>query len=473
MSLSVLLGVRVGLECKARGSRKSRSIASSEAPLLKSDSIVDEEHGLETGSRNHDADNDSIFSFYGTFEDFSQTAGAEHSDLNVAPPFVTPASASTPKKLLRWGRGALPSMPESFPAMYELIKTFPRISMAPVHLVRHRETGKQLIIKQLQNQIICNDQLLPEEAYILTKVLGDHRNILGINDIHAAGDGVHREYSNVVMDFCNGGDVNEVIDACFEQGKQVPPEFILHFVSSMIDALAFIHHGHVSLNPKTGRPIVDAHQPAILHCDIKPDNIFLNFSDESSYGLPDIMLADFGLAGFEDVQGIRGTKSYFPPEFLAADILAEQSDKNFDETHSFCSKRTDMYSFAATLYELITLRLYVPGDDIKGAFRNSNVAEHIDILFILESGLSERAEDRDLAGSWHYVSFAFKQRLQLWHDAGGRMPSWFGQSHTSASVEGSRRMQTRSRGETPSRFSIDIDEIIGLEDSCTGHGTFF
>lgn len=460
MSVSVLLAANVVSKCQNRSSRKFSAGLSSRVPILERTPIIDEEHGADGG-------NDSIFSYYGTFPSFSGMRTALTSELLFSPR----SPISMPKKLLRWPSEVLPSMPESFADTYKLIKTFPRISMAPVHLVKHRKTGKQLIIKQLRNHIFLADRALPAEAYFLTNVLGKHKNILGINTVHAASDGIHRPYSNVEMDFCSGGDLYNLIGDCNEQGKQVPVEFILHFVSSIIDALAFIHHGHISLDPETGRPIIDAEQSVVLHCDIKPDNIFLDFGEDSAYCLPEIKLADFGLAGFEGIKGIRGTRSYFPPVLLQADIRDNQSGEDDEEVAntSFCSKQSDMYSFAATLYELIFLDRYRPDVDIEAAFWDSHVSEHVDILFILQSGLSQFAQDRDSAKAWHYVSWAFKQKLQLWHDAGGRLPVWFGRGSPAAWGEESCSSRIRTRN-TSSKYSVD-DRIFVLEDSALQKST--
>lgn len=414
--------------------------------------------------------NDSLYSLYGTFEDFSQASVVEL--LSVESP--TSSISSTPKPLLPWRTSTLPSMPESFAETYELIKTFPHISMAPVHLVKHRQLGKQLIIKQLQSRYHAEGQQWPEEAYLLTKVLGTHKNIMGIEAIHTAGDGVHVPYANVVMEYASSGDLYDTIDRCIERDEEVPVEFILHFVSSMIDALAFIHHGHASYDSKSGLPVV-VDQPVILHCDIKPDNIFLNLDRDSAYGLPDIKLADFGLAGYEGLQGIRGTKSYFAPELLEADAACREDPEYWKEAQrtSFCSKQSDMYSFAATLYELITLERYRPGDDIETAFYTSHVIDHPDILLILQSGLAYWATDRDLAHSWHDVSFAFKQKLQLWYDAGGRVASWLASTEIPVDAQPvhTKPMQIESKKSAPPKSSGVIKTVV-RKDAAQRESTF-
>ncbi len=61
-----------------------------------------------------------------------------------------------------------------------------------------------------------------------------------------------------------------------------------------------------------------AHERRILHQDIKPDNFLIRIRN-STTDMPDILLADFGLAKFTEnssfaSQSVRGTPIYMPPE---------------------------------------------------------------------------------------------------------------------------------------------------------------
>jgi serine/threonine protein kinase len=297
-----------------------------------------------------------------------------------------------------------------------------------VHFVTDRITRQPLVIKQLKCRQDNGEFRQPFEAEIVSQHLAPHPNIMGVKAVHIAEDGVHLPYANVVMEHCEAGDLCDFIAAFKYRGTQVPAPFIMHFASSMIDALAFIHHGHTDYDSASERPVVaNPEQPAILHRDIKPDNIFLQWRESLKYGMPDIILADFGLAAFEsDNVGIRGTTKYFAPEVHDADIFASRSRENedFASRSTVCSKASDMYSFALTLFELMTLRHYRSGEDIEAAFKNSNVSEHIEILALLQSCLVEEPEDRQLADACHFVSHALKKRLQVWEDRGERVPDY-------------------------------------------------
>lgn len=157
------------------------------------------------------------------------------------------------------------------------------------------------------------------EATILARL--DHPNLPKVSDFFSSGP---RDY--LVMDYVPGEDLRTImLDARRNKGF-IPENQVLTWARQIGNALAYLH----------------GLQPAIVHRDIKPSNLKMTPS-----GL--IKLVDFGLVKimYPDqemtitvIQG-QGTALYTPLEQYGS-----------DETHT--DTRTDIYSFGATLYHLLT-----------------------------------------------------------------------------------------------------------------------
>ena len=98
-----------------------------------------------------------------------------------------------------------------------------------------------------------------------------------------------------------------------------------------------------------------AHKVGIVHRDIKPANLLLDVQGR-------LWVTDFGLARLQDDAGLTitgdllGTLRYMSPE----QALAKRG---------YLDHRTDIYSLGATLYELVTLRPAVDGQDRQEVLR--------------------------------------------------------------------------------------------------------
>jgi serine/threonine protein kinase len=99
-----------------------------------------------------------------------------------------------------------------------------------------------------------------------------------------------------------------------------------------------------------------AHESGVIHRDIKPPNLIV---DEKGH----LWITDFGLASTRSDTGLTmtgdivGTLRYMSPE--------QALGKRVPVDH-----RTDIYSLAVTLYELLTLEQAFPGDDQAAVIRN-------------------------------------------------------------------------------------------------------
>jgi serine/threonine-protein kinase len=157
------------------------------------------------------------------------------------------------------------------------------------------------------------------EASILARL--DHPNLPKVSDYFSDSD-----HDFLVMDFVPGRDLKEIMDEAQGQGHFLEERDVLNWAAQLCDALEYLH----------------TQEPPVVHRDIKPGNIKLT---------PDgrIKLVDFGLVKLlspgDDrtitvLQG-RGTAAYTPLEQYGGDV-------------GHTDVRSDIYSFGATLYHLLT-----------------------------------------------------------------------------------------------------------------------
>ncbi|MFT5356852.1 MAG: serine/threonine protein kinase [Polyangiales bacterium] len=102
----------------------------------------------------------------------------------------------------------------------------------------------------------------------------------------------------------------------------------------------------VRLAEEIGDALTVAHDAGIIHRDIKPDNLLITPDGQAK-------LADFGIARIPNATLTREGQFLGTPCYAAPETLAEGA----------YSIRSDLFSFAAVLYEAATGKRAFPGDD--------------------------------------------------------------------------------------------------------------
>ncbi|KXT04948.1 hypothetical protein AC578_3451 [Pseudocercospora eumusae] len=314
----------------------------------------------------------------------------------------------------------IPGNPDSFAHKYRLIRTLKPSSEGSIHLVACRDTGKQYIIKQCHD-ILAPDgywRLSPEIEVLKYDVKYRHPNIINIVDTIPDDTLPERLMTNMVTEFCDGGDFGELIWHMKRKNRQTPPNLIYHFISSMVDALGFLHHGDIAYDPESRTTTsISFRQHTIVHRDIKPHNIFMKWNPGS--GLPDILLADFGHADLgHRIKGIGGTTGFRAPEVEDAFI-----DPSIDNGSFVCTPAGDVYAFGMSLYMLITQKS--PDDfdlsSLDADFARSAIADCSDILDLLKACLALHPADRPQANELYARANPYKRDLQSWLESGGSL----------------------------------------------------
>jgi serine/threonine-protein kinase len=169
------------------------------------------------------------------------------------------------------------------------------------------------------NELKQSREQFYEEASTLARL--DHPNLPKVSDHFTEDD---RDY--LVMDFVPGQDLKETLANALREGHPLSERQVLGWAEQLCSALEYMH----------------TQDPPVLHRDIKPSNIKITPSGN-------VKLVDFGLVKvlvpdeertITVVQG-RGTVQYIPLEQYGGDT-------------GHTDARSDIYSFGATLYHLLT-----------------------------------------------------------------------------------------------------------------------
>lgn len=192
--------------------------------------------------------------------------------------------------------------------------------MGEVYMGRHEPFGEAVAVKVIKKEHAHDERMAARfrrEARSASRV--QHRNVVGIFDMGQLDDG--RMY--LVMEYIQGRSLVEILD---DEGA-LPVERALRLGIQIADAMAA------------------AHGMGIMHRDLKPENIVVVDTPDGEL----VKVLDFGLARMVETQNadekitmsgeVFGTPVYMSPEQCFGEPL---------------SYTTDVYSFGACLFELLT-----------------------------------------------------------------------------------------------------------------------
>jgi len=199
---------------------------------------------------------------------------------------------------------------------YQLQELLGRGGMAEVYKAYHEKLDRFVTIKVLHPYLVEGEDFLARFEREAKAVAGlRHANIVQIHDFN-----VEDEQYYMVMEFVNGGTLQEKLQALSKKSAYLP-----------IEQVASILH-------QVGAALDYAHQKDILHRDIKPSNILLDLQGNA-------FLADFGIARmmsttqFTATGALIGTPTYMSPE--------QGQGLELDAA-------SDIYSLGIVLFEMLT-----------------------------------------------------------------------------------------------------------------------
>ncbi len=200
---------------------------------------------------------------------------------------------------------------------YHLNSLISRGGMGAVYRATQLELARPVAIKILLPKLL-SDETAPKrmQREALASARLDHPNVVTIYDYGTLPNGI----GYLVMRLLKG----HLLSRELQSKKQMSFERIFNIIFQVCSA------------------IDTAHRLGIIHCDLKPENIFLEDDEDSNF----VQILDFGIAKLsEQLIGITltgtilGTPLYMSPEQI------ESREVDF---------RTDIYSLGIILYEMLT-----------------------------------------------------------------------------------------------------------------------
>ncbi|WP_225409147.1 serine/threonine-protein kinase [Stigmatella hybrida] len=216
---------------------------------------------------------------------------------------------------------------------YELTSLLGRGGMGAVFAARHlRLPGKQVAVKVLTyDEELTHEQLtrFRREAEIASQL--GHPNIIEVFDFHTLENGT----PYLVMELLRGDSLSKRI----KKGPMPVPEVF-------------------AIARQMGSALQAAHRAGVVHRDLKPANVFLVPLESEGMVGERVKLLDFGISKILASQTLQtqndvlmGTPRYMAPE------QAMGRNKDVDG-------RTDLFAFAAILYEMLSGQVPFAGSSI-------------------------------------------------------------------------------------------------------------
>ena len=228
---------------------------------------------------------------------------------------------------------------------YEVERELAEGGMGVVYLARQPSLERPVVLKRMRRELAQHEEAEARfwrEARSAAAI--HHPNVVGVYDCFA-----WRGEPYIACEYVDGLDAASAIEKC----DTLPPR---------IAALIAL---------EVARGLEELHARALIHRDLKPDNVLLGRGGE-------VKIADFGIAHDARARGLTksgislGTPAYMAPEQLRGEKV---------------DPRADLFAFGVLLYELLAGRVPFAPDEESDAGADDAPEDRPSLLQRIEAGL--------------------------------------------------------------------------------------
>jgi serine/threonine protein kinase/formylglycine-generating enzyme required for sulfatase activity len=253
-----------------------------------------------------------------TAAEIRTAAGPGEAPTRVAPPDATPATA-TPG-------------PEVIAGKYEVKAELGKGGMGAVFLVRHRTLNQDFALKVL-NPFLASDEAFRQRFMREAKAASAfvHKHAIQIRDFGEDGPRLF-----MTMDYCAG----RTLEAILAELGAISERRAAAIAHQMLSALK------------------EAHAAGLIHRDLKPSNVMI----EDREGKDFVRILDFGVAklGGHGEAGVSGTHPLTGPGAVMGTVEYMSPEQ---AVGAKLDARSDLYSLATILFEAVSGKLPIPGEN--------------------------------------------------------------------------------------------------------------
>ncbi len=199
---------------------------------------------------------------------------------------------------------------------YGVIAELARGGTSTVYLGEDLATGERVAIKALRPRLV-------DHCDMVVRLLGEHQLAQrarhpGLLEIRAADETSHG-VPYLVMEYLDG-----------------------ESLSGLVGRGALVAGSIAAIAAQVAYAVAALHAAGVVHCDIKPDNVFV-LNEPAPGGGPRIKVIDFGVARLADEPPLCDGMVVGTPAFMAP-----------EQWFGAPTPKSDVYALGCTMYELVT-----------------------------------------------------------------------------------------------------------------------